>query len=316
MPRLVRVFVVAFVSLAIVGCWATNARDLDAAVIPRDARRTTSDAFGVDGPPIAFPDAGTDVFVAPDAACASSDERNVRFCVLTPTGTIPEREPYTLRVVRGQCRCEPRVCDVQIGGGVIDLGITTCDSGLPCDECTDEAECVLPPLEGGSYRVRVDGTEAGSVTVAPRRMVMDAQPACWAIPEPTDASLLCDGGVIEGPREGSVCFRALEDVGSFARFSLTLDCADCNDWSAGCAAVRESARSILLRPRLQRCDCPGCMECGDGCTARTITCETPPLRDGAYEVHVERLSGERQRIGTLEVMDVDIPAPVTCQPLP
>ncbi len=308
---------VVFASVSLVGCYAIHDRETDAAT---DARMTldgsSPDAFTPDATTTTL-DAGTDAFVPRDASCSAIEERNVRMCVLTPTGTIPEGEPYTLRIERTTCRCEERVCDVRVEGDRIALEITSCDTGMPCDECTNEAECVLPPLRSGTFQVSVDGVYAGLVDVEPRRMVSDARPACWAIPETPDAELECVGTPVDSPHLGEVCFRSLEDVGSFVRFLLTYDCTTCRDWSGGCVAIRESPRSILLRPSIQRCGCPDCPPCDPGaCVARSVTCQTPPLRDGRYEVDVESSSGERRRLGAVDVLDVDTPGPVTCMALP
>jgi len=310
---------IALTSFAQLGCYDTNARDTDAAI---DARLTIDGASMRDASvPDAFvsiPDVGVDAFVPPvDAACPTIVERNVRMCVLTPTGTLPEREPYTLRVTRSTCRCEARVCDVRVEGDRIRLGITACDTGMPCDECTNDAECTIPPLRSGVFQVIVDDVHAGFVEVAPRRMVSDATPACWAIPETPEVPLECVGDVIPTSTRGEICFRALEDVGSFVRFQLTYACAGCEDWSGGCEAIRESRRSILLRPAVQRCACRDCPSCApDVCVPRTVTCETPPLRDGLYDVDVEDLGGGRRNVGALEVLDIDVPGPIGCVPMP
>lgn len=305
-----------FVSLVLVGCYVTHGVRSDAAI---DASTTLDTALRADvsGPDASTtPDAGTDAFAAADAACPSIVERNVRMCVLTPTGTIPAGEAYTLRVTRSTCRCEARACDVRVERDRIHLDITACDTGVPCDECTNEADCVLPPLPSGTFEVVVDGVHAGSVAVEPRAMVSDASPACWAIPEAPESGLACDAVHVEIAPRGEACFRRLEDVGTFVRVQLEYECASCLDWSGGCEAVRTSRRQILLRPRIQRCECGDCPCDPDLCVRRTVTCETPPLRDGRYEIDVEDSTGTLSTLGAVDVVDVDVPDPVTCTPMP
>ena len=297
------------------GCYVTHARDAQDA--GTDAATVRIDAAREDAPRVEAPDVGTDAFVAPDAMCSELEERSLRFCVLTPTGTIPEGRPFVLPVERSMCLCEQRVCDVSIGDGRIDLTLRTCDVDVVCAECTSEASCALPPLPRGTYEVRVGGLYSGTVEVSPPEMVTEARPACWAIPDPPDESLLCEGEVRARPGSGQLCHRALEDVGVAARFSVTFECADCFDWSAGCEARRESAGTILLRPRVQACACPECGVCDPAvCFPQTVVCETPALRDGEYRVFVERSPGERVDASSLTVRDITTPGPPVCVPLP
>lgn len=304
----------AFLALALLGgCYATHGRDpLDAGA---DAVISRIDAARSDAPIAVSPDVGTDAPLPPDASCLVLEERSLRFCVLTPTGTIPEGAPFALPVDRSMCLCEQRVCDVAVGEGRLDLTLRTCDVDIVCAECTYDATCELPPLSRGTYEVRVDGRYSGTVEVAPPEMVREARPACWAVPDPHDAALICEGRVATRGGGAQLCHRALEDVGTIARFAFTFDCADCFDWSAGCEARRDSARSILLRPRVQSCDCPDCGVCEPVCFPHTVVCETPPLRDGEYEVFVERAPGERMSASRLEVRDIITPGPPVCVPL-
>lgn len=304
---------IALASSTLSGCYASHGlgdggRSIDAEVVTRDAG-TEPDAMAL------LLDAGTDAPALPDASCTRIEERSVRFCVLTPTGTIPAGDPYTLRLERSMCLCEGRTCTTRVSGSRLELDTETCDLPIVCDECTSELECTIPPLEEGSYEVFVDGVLSGTVRAAPRRMVMDAQPACWAVPDAPDDSLRCAGNVVERPLEGQLCHRPLEDVGTFVSFDVTIDCAACFDWSAGCEAVRESSRSVLVRPRLQACECPTCGACEDVCVPQTVRCQTPPLRDGTYDVVVERGDGTRVTASRLEVRDIDVPGPIECAPL-
>jgi len=306
----------ALLALAILGgCYVSHARDaLDAGT---DASVIRIDAAREDAPPVVPRDVGTDAFTAPDAMCSELEERSLRFCVLTPSGTIPEGSPFALPVERSMCLCEQRVCDVAIGERRIDLTLRTCDVDVVCAECTSEATCALPPLPRGTYEVRVGGLYSGTVEVAPPEMVREARPSCWAIPDPPDESLLCAGNVTARPGPGQMCHRALEDVGAAARFSVTFECGGCFDWSAGCEARRESADTILLRPRVQACDCPECGACDPAvCFPQTVVCETPSLRDGDYEIVVERAPGERLSVSSLAVRDITTPGPPVCVPVP
>jgi len=306
----------AFMALAILGgCYIAHERvALDAGT---DAAAVRIDAAREDAPAAVRPDVGTDAFVAADAMCIELEERSLRFCVLTPSGTIPEGAPFALPVERSMCLCEQRVCDVSVADGRIDLTLRTCDVDVVCSECTSEATCTLPPLRRGTYEVRVGGLYSGAVEVAAPEMVSEARPACWAIPDPPDESLLCGGNLAARPGPGLLCHRTLEDVGTAARFSVTFECAGCFDWSAGCEARRDSSRTILLRPRLQACDCPECGACDPAvCFPQTVVCETPALRDGNYEVVVERVPGERRSASTLMVRDIIEAGPSVCVPLP
>ncbi len=309
--------VAVFASLALVGCYVSHddrdASSLDAA--PFDVRRDAGLDAGLDaaGGPDAAP---LDAHVAEDARCETLEERSVRLCVLTPTGEIPEEEPYTLRLERSLCLCAGRRCDVSVrDDGRVDLSLLTCATGAPCDECTREAECALPPLPRGDHEVWVDGVYSGALHVAPRRTVTEARPTCWAIPDAPPEGDACDGAIRSEPASGEICHRTVEDVGTFVRFTLTLACSACDDWSAGCEAVRDSARGILLRPRLQRCECASCGLC-ETCTPVSVVCETPPLRDGTYDVLVESADGTRTVASSLRVEDVDVPGPSACAPLP
>lgn len=301
------------------GCYAAHPREGGDAGSP-DARRTDTGGAPPDAgtdatrPPA---DAPPDALVSPDAACMDVAERSTRVCVLTPTGTIPAEEPYTLRVERSLCLCEARSCDVRVSGERIDLALRTCAGDVLCSECTTEAECPLPPMPEGTRQLWVDGVFAGSVRAEPRRMVTEAQPACWAIPERPDESLVCTANVVERPGPSQLCHRMLEDVGTHVAFELTLECAGCFDWSAGCEAIRESSRSVLLRPRLQACDCPSCGACEPGvCFPQVVRCQTPPLRDGLYDVTLEGADGARVTASRLEIRDVAVPGPASCVPLP
>jgi hypothetical protein len=308
-----RALAVALVSTSLVGCYASHTLgDADPAL---DAHAPTRDAWALSDTPELSRDAGTDAREVPDASCEPIEEASTRFCVLTPTGAIPAGEPYTLRVERSLCLCEGRSCAVRVTDERLELSIETCELPITCDECTSEVECAIPPLEEGRYEVVVDGVFSGSVRAAPRRMVMDAQPACWAIPDAPDASLACTGNLAVRPGTGQLCHRTLEDVGTFVSFDVTVDCGGCFDWSAGCEAIRESSRSVLVRPRLQACECPTCGACEDVCVPQTVRCQTPPLRDGTYDVVVEREDGTRVTASRLEVRDIDVPGPIGCAPL-
>jgi hypothetical protein len=305
---------IALVSSTLSGCYASHG--LGDGGLPIDAEVVRRDA-GTEPDATALPlDAGVDAREIPDASCERIEERSVRFCVLTPTGTIPAGDPYTVRLERSMCLCEGRTCATRVTEGRLELTTETCDLPIVCDECTSELECAIPPLDEGSYDVFVDGVFSGTVRAAPRRMVMDAQPACWAIPDAPDDSLTCAGNVVERPSGGQICHRRLEDVGTFVSFDVTFDCAGCFDWSAGCEAIRESSRNVLVRPRVQACECPTCGACApDVCVPQTVRCQTPPLRDGSYEVIVEREDGTRVSASRLEVRDIDVPGPIECSPL-
>jgi hypothetical protein len=309
------------------GCYRTNARagsDADAldagapdATAPLDAavgQDTGLDAPSRDAPPPR--DAGLDAAPPVDAACIELDERSRRFCVLTPTGTVPEGEPFVLPVERSLCLCEGRVCDVAVDGARIDLRIRTCDLHVVCDECTTEVGCVLPPLPRGGYAVWVDGVLAGEISVAPERPVAVATPACWAIPDPPDPSLECVGALVDRPGSGQLCHREIEDVGTNVRFTFTAECGACFDWSAGCEARRESSDTLVVRPRIQACDCPTCGACEPVCAPVTVACETPPLRAGSYHVVIEGRDGERTRASMLGVRDVSEPGSTICPVVP
>lgn len=308
---------VAVVVLAVcAGCYATRTRDgSDGSVGPDgslgpDASQPV-DAAWTDAPreldASVSRDAGADA-----AACTTVDERSVRACVLTPTGTIPEGERFELPVTRSRCLCPTRACDVTVRADRIELALRTCELGVDCDECTHEASCLLPPMERGARALWVDGVLAGPVAVAPPEMVREARPTCLAVPDAPNEALVCGGAVVERSGSAELCHRTLEDVGSHVRFTWTASCAGCFDWSAGCEAQREDARTIVIRPRIQACECPTCGVCESGCFAREVTCETPPLRAGRYDVVLERPSGERVTASVLEVRDVDVPGPVRC----
>lgn len=285
---------------------------MDAAVGPSDVGPL--DGSPGDAGPDARSDAPHDAAPPTDAWCAPLPERSLRFCVLAPTGEIPEGEPYTLPIARTLCLCGGRSCAVFAGEGRIELSLTSCESDTDCDECTTEALCELPPLTAGEHEVWIDGVLSGAVRVGPRRMVSEARPSCSAVPDSAPDTLRCTGEHTTASVT-QLCHRTLEDVGSVARFTLSLACSSCDAWSAGCEAVRDSARSLVLRPRVQRCACPTCEGC-DACEPATVVCETPPLRDGRYEVLLEDAAGVRTAVSTLEVEDVMAPGPTRCVALP
>ena len=100
-------------------------------------------------------------------------------------------------------------------------------------------------------------------------------------------------------------------------FDVAFDCGGCFDWSAGCEAIRESPRSVLLRPRLQTCACVESCGCDpDVCFPQTVRCQTPALRDGEYDVILAGPDGTRASVSRLEVRDVGSPGPVECTTLP
>jgi hypothetical protein len=295
------------------GCFSTSGRGEDAAR-PDDGGVLEDTAVGPD----AQPDAPLPTDASPDApSCEPVEERSIRFCVLTPTGTIPAGEPYALRIERSSCLCARRSCGVRVREGRVELSVETCGPELVCDECTTEVECALPPLPEGTHEVYVDGVLSGTVRAAPRRVVMDAQPACWAVPEEPDEGLRCDASLVARPGPDELCHRRLEDVGTFVSFDVAFDCGGCFDWSAGCEAIRESPRSVLLRPRLQTCACVESCGCDpDVCFPQTVRCQTPALRDGEYDVILEGPDGTRASVSRLEVRDVGSPGPVECTTLP
>jgi hypothetical protein len=298
------------------GCYATRMRGgRDGGGPPADAPRAPDVTAPEDAAPTqdvtTRPDAGSDA-----GACVPIDERDVRACVLTPTGTIPAGEAFELPVTRSRCLCGGRACDVRVDADRIELALRTCEREVDCDDCTFEATCVLPPMMRGERALWLDGVLAGRVVVAPPEVVREARPACLAIPEPPDGSLVCTGAVVPRAGAAELCHRGLEDVGAHARFTWTASCGACSDWSAGCEAQREDARTIVLRPRLQACDCPSCGACEPSCAPRSVTCETPPLRAGRYTIVVERAPAERATVSTLEVRDVELPGPVTCTVAP
>jgi hypothetical protein len=297
------VFAIATV-LGGVGCFHAHERvasdaGVDAAVTPRDAH-AEPDAF-VPSPDAALPDAFT-----PDAgSCMTPGVGNPRHaCVLAATGTLPADEPYTLPLGFARCECpQARSCTVAVVGNVISLTTATCDDAFECDECEFDAPCAIPPLPAGRYFVDVNGARAMEVEAAPRTMPMVARPICAPIPMAPDASLVCELDTRPAPaRPISVCRPSFEDVGQYVRFDVVLPCPSCFDLDGGCETQLDGPR-LVLRPHLLRCDCPTCGACDPTCVPRTITCVSPPLSSGVYDVIVETIDGE-QSAGPLEIRDV------------
>lgn len=284
---------------------------------------------GVDaGPEAARPDAapvdaGRDALArdatspdasAPDAgSCETPGVGNpIRACVLTATGAIPSGEPYALPLSFSRCECPAtRSCSAFVEGDHITLTTAICDDPVECGECEFDVGCGLPPLPVGHYFVDVNGVRTMEVDASPRIIPPVARPLCAPIPDAPDSALVCELGARPAPaRPLSVCFPGLEDVGRNVRFDVVVPCPSCFDVDGGCEAQLDGAR-VILAPHYHRCDCPTCGACDPSCTPMTITCVSPPLPSGVYDVVVEAEDGEHPA-GPIEIHDVFDPGDRVC----
>ena len=245
-------------------------------------------------------------------ACAAPIfERPRHLCVLAAQGSIPAGEPFVVPLTYGDCRCDAdRTCTVRVEGGAIELGTQSCESGVDCEDCSYELRCELPPLETGTYRMRLDGADVFDVSVEPRRMTRVGRPACYGVQDEVDPRFDCPWPG-RPPSAPMVCARALEDVGTEVTITVIDPCASCLDTSAGCE-TRVEGTTLTVRPHVRTCECASCEGCDASCMERRTRCVSPALRAGEYTVEVQ-LDGEVMR-RALSVRDVTSPGEVICGP--
>jgi hypothetical protein len=153
------------------------------------------------------------------------------------------------------------------------------------------------------------------VDARPRVVPPVAHPICAPIPQPPDASFVCDLDHRVAPaRPVRVCRPSLEDVGRYVRVQVEIGCPFCFDADGGCEAQLDGDR-VVLHPHVHRCDCPSCGACDPSCTPLTVACVTPPLSSGVYELSVELSDGEHPA-GPFEIRDVFEPGPEICTDIP
>jgi len=215
-----------------------------------------------------------------------------RACVLG-TGVVPAEVPHSLEVaVEGGCFCgEVLVCDVSVGPGVIDLTSTECIGPYACDECFPSVAgtCELPPLAEGTYRVRVNGTEAFDLPVS-FAVPAVAVSRCWTLAPPVDGGLFCDWPGPGLDELAQICHTESARPGESVEITVVDTCASCFD-VAGACMVQLSGFSLEVSPLERHCDCPTCGVCEDICERLEMRCTTPPLPPGDYDVvYGERVS--------------------------
>jgi hypothetical protein len=247
---------------------------------------------GIDAgrPDAGLPDAGLPDAVLPDAALppcpgAYVPARATRLCALTPTGTIPAGEPTAIPVAIGGCFCqEIFACRGEvIAPRVLELSTLICPDEDGCKECGSflETRCEVPPLAAGEWEIRIEGTPAAQVVVAPRMTADPARPICWNVAPPDDR---CSWPPATAPVAGvRVCHRDLADVGSQPAFTLDLPCPDCSFGPGGCE-VQLERNALHVRPLARGCPVD---ECEPGCRPVQAFCHPPPLAAGDYEVRFE-----------------------------
>lgn len=265
-----------------------------------------------DGGPDAARDSGTD---SPDAGppCALlPDDRATTFCSVTTDGDLPAGTPFDLLVRWSSCACPAgRTCDVTVDGDVIDVRTLSCALDTECDDCSFEGICPVPALEERAYRLRVDGVDVFDARAAVQPRGGRSHARCYEVPAAPDPVLECVYAWEDPVGAATLCYRELEDVGTYVRFRFTETCRGCSDWTAGCS-VELSGGRLVVRPRVQQCTCPTCGDCPDVCVPIDVECRSIALRDGAYPVELELEDGSRIDGGTLVVEDVTAPGPERC----
>jgi hypothetical protein len=285
-------------TLLAVGCYRAHERGDAGRELAIDAGRDGGRDSGRDAGRDAGIDAGSDAGIDSGICEGAIEERIDNVCSFDRLGAIPAREASSLYLWYARCSCG-RMCNASVRGDRVELDTFTCP--VPCDECSNDGACELPALEEGDYRLVLDGEDVGVLPVRVRDL--DRGTFCFAVPHRATVSS-CDWppSAVVPTR---LCHRSLEDVGTFVRFDLELDC------DAGCAlpascTARLEARTIFVTPGTVSCssECPPCAE------RNRISCASPPLRTGDYRVIVEGAG----LISHFTVRDVFDPGPTICTP--
>mgnify|MGYP000164157689 CR=1 FL=1 len=239
------------------------------------------------------PDAGVD---APDAgACEPLAPE------LTAFDHIPANTATRVQVRKPGCFCgETLHCDVALSGGrTIDLTTTMCTPDLLCDGCNElQTGCDLPPLEEGTWTVRVNGLVAHELTVVPE----DIRPEMAEV-FVTHADR--DRCGLRWPPEDYVPYGACVDPEVHAGLPFAVrvfdECASevCGNRMGSCeVTVFDRVVRVRARRTVTECDMAACPPV---CEPRTDVCWVPPLANGRW---------------TLQFGDVSMPFEAVDDPSP
>jgi len=207
---------------------------------------------------------------------------------------VPPDRAFTLPLSFATCGCcPPTECAVAVDVAAQVLRVTTtlCADRCDCDSCNaPTAECIVPPLRAGFWRVDVNGSAALTLPVMEDSGFVAPPPACVHFAEPSS----CEGdiGVPGFARRASlVCATPTASPDTYV-LELTDECGGCALEST--CTVRLQARFTddlpsggdLFVESLQYSE--SCTDCLEECTMTTRRCEVPPLVAGDfYRVFVE-----------------------------
>ncbi len=205
------------------------------------------------------------------------------------------RESSRMRVMLSGCYCASEfTCElVETGDHELSLVTTGCQNpGIDCGCAIDAppamAECEVPVLSAGRWTVRVDGTPAFDFVpqstplatachqVAPPHPDVPGTTTStfcpWPSAVPTEVPRLCTW--LRGPSDRHVPFE----------FEYGLP--DCFADPGDCEVALLPPNILLVTPRVRACECPVCGVCPPAIYTVPVTCHSPRLSAGEYEVQV------------------------------
>lgn len=270
--------------LVLSGCFLSHGDD--DAVPARDAG-TDARVSRPDGA-MPWPDASTPT-PPPDCWAATESVRANRACVPNSYGTIPPGSNYSLDVFLDGCWCDEDLsCTASVlMPGVLALETRVCPGRADCDGCVPSvrASCPIPALTEGTWQVRVNGTPAFDVTVAPPAPGLLPQQTCYDFAPPSEdtATMWCDwpGTWMTGSTE--VCHPSQARPGESVTIRVADTCATCFVQPGQCELSVIGDR-IVVSPQERYCECATCGACPEVCMRLERTCTTPPLEAGTYTI--------------------------------
>lgn len=215
------------------------------------------------------------------------------FTCLESFTALAER-PFVLPVSFDTCGCCAETsCSVAVDRGAQTLRLTTglCPDPCDCDACiTPVAECAVPALPAGEWRVEVNGDDAFFLPVDFEDSLIPPSPACVTYAEPDSCE---PSDPLSGRPEpiSEVCVRPDFLTGGHVAH-LVNDCGTCDREGPCLATVMERLTDdlppggdIFLMPMRYFGACDGA--CPPVCIETTRECPLPELMPGGvYRVFV------------------------------
>lgn len=206
-------------------------------------------------------------------------------CVSHPRAGRPTELPVLIGGTDG-CFCDEEVtCSARVEGPrTIALETGICEAPSACEACMPfvGGTCALPALEAGTWRVRVNGTDAMELEVLPPDVVPERADVCT---RRADDGGGCGNVFPPHPFDvGRVCHPEGAYPGERVPIRVTDACGSCGRLAGPCVV---SVLGDVIHVRAQGVG-SGCdVDCPPVCIPREDVCWTPPLATGTWHVLVE-----------------------------